>query len=440
MANLRRARRGPEDTQSRRARRPPGPTPGTSPRRFAERVRDAARTEDPQGVMLRATAEGAARPREYGDAAVPAGIQTAAAWSWRFLLIVAAIGAAVYLLVELSVVVIPVVVAVMLAALLQPGAAFLTRRGWPRALSATFMLIVGLGVVAGIIWLVIDQISTSFSDLSTQVGDAITSIREWLVSGPLQLSQGQINNVFDQASNSLVENQDVLTSGALTTALTVGHVLTGAALVLFTLFFFLLDGRGIWSWLNRLFPRDTREAVNEAATRSWRTLISYVRATAAVALFDAVIIGIGLAILQVPLFLPLAALVFLGAFIPIIGSFLSGLVAVLVALVSNGWVVALIVLGLIIAVMQFEGHVLQPLLLGRAVKVHPLAVVLSIAAGLLVAGIFGALIAVPLVACLNVATTHLMHRPSSVDDLGPPGPSTDGFLDPKDNADQSASD
>jgi len=382
---------------------------------------------------------------QSGDAAVPDGIRTAAAWSWRFLLIIAAVYALLYLLVELSVVVIPVVVALLLAALLQPAAAWLTKRGYPRSLSAAVVLVGGLAVVIGIIWLVVAQISASFSDLSTQVGESIDSVRNWLVNGPLSLSQTQLNDAFERVQETLTENQDVLTSGALTTAATVGELVAGLALALFTLFFFLQDGRGIWSWINRLFPSPARAAIDEAASRSWRTLISYVRATAAVALFDAVIIGIGLLVLQVPLAIPLAALVFLGAFIPIIGSFIAGLVAVLIALVSNGFVVALIVLGVIVLVMQFEGHVLQPLLLGRAVKVHPLAVVLAIAAGLLLGGIFGALIAVPIVACTNVATAYLMRRsyhpekPTSpvpgeqVDESGEPissDPSTTGLFSP----------
>ena len=387
-------------------------------------MRAASRTQDPRGLMSPRAAHDAAKDDtdESGDAAVPDGIRTAAAWSWRFLLVIAALYALLYLLVELSVVVIPVVVALLLAALLQPAAAWLTARGWPRSLSAAVVLVGGIAVVTGIIWLVVAQISSSFGVLSTQVGESIDSVRNWLVNGPLSLSQTQLNDAFESAQNTLANNQDLLTSGALTTAVTVGHVVTGLALALFTLFFFLQDGRGIWSWLNRLFPTPAQPAIDEAASRSWRTLISYVRATAAVALFDAVIIGIGLLILRVPLAIPLAALVFLGAFIPIIGSFIAGLVAVLIALVSNGFVVALIVLGVIIAVMQFEGHVLQPLLLGRAVQVHPLAVVLAIAAGLLLGGIFGALIAVPIVACTNVATAYLMRRTHRQDDPKAPVP------------------
>jgi predicted PurR-regulated permease PerM len=224
------------------------------------------------------------------------------------------------------------------------------------------------------------------------------------------ITRHQLESAVAQVQHTLVDNQDSLASGALTTAATVGEVITGILLALFTLFFFLKDGRSIWLWLVGLFPGESRAYMDEAARRAWRTLISYVRATVAVALVDAIGIGIGLAILGVPLVIPLAALVFLGAFIPIIGSFLAGTVAVLVALVSQGPITALIALAIVVLVMQLEGHVMQPLLLGRAVHVHPLAVVLSIAAGLLIGGIFGALIAVPTVACANVAGTYLSRR------------------------------
>jgi predicted PurR-regulated permease PerM len=224
------------------------------------------------------------------------------------------------------------------------------------------------------------------------------------------ITKNQLEDAVAQLQQTLVDNRGSIASGALTTAATVGEVFTGLLLTLFTLFFFLKDGRSIWLWLIGLFPRDSRAYVDEAGRRSWRTLISYVRATAGVALVDAFGIGLGLAILGVPLVIPLAALVYLGAFIPILGSFLAGSVAVLVALVSKGPVTALIALAVVVLVMQLEGHVLQPLLLGRAVRVHPLAVVLSIAGGFLIAGIFGALIAVPTVACVNVAGTYLSRR------------------------------
>jgi predicted PurR-regulated permease PerM len=343
------------------------------------------------------------------DANVPNGLRTAAAWSWRLIVVLAGFYALLYAAAYVAVVVVPVIVALLLAALLQPGAASLVRRGWPRSLAAFAMLVVGLAVVAGIITLVIERFTAGFSDLAGQVSEGIGQVQSFVVR-TFPITRGQLEDAVAQVQETLVDNQDTIASGALTTAATLGEVFAGIVLALFTLFFFLKDGRSIWLWVVGLFPRDSRAYIDEAGRRSWRTLISYVRATAAVALVDAIGIGIGLAVLGVPLVIPLAALVFLGAFIPIIGSFLAGSVAVLVALVSVGPIKALIALGVVVAVMQLEGHVLQPLLLGRAVRVHPLAIVLAIAAGLLIAGIFGALIAVPIVACVNVAGTYLSRR------------------------------
>ncbi|HEY0402507.1 MAG TPA: AI-2E family transporter [Blastococcus sp.] len=371
-----------------------GPPQGGRPHRPGERSRRLM------------TSSGRGTPPESG---VPDGLRTAAAWSWRFIVVIAGFYVLLYAAAYVAVVVVPVIVALLLAALLQPGAAYLVRHGWPRALAAFAMLIVGLAVVSGIITLVVERFSAGFSDLATQVSEGIGQVQDFVVR-TFPITRNQLEDAVGQLQQRLVDNQDSIASGALTTAATVGEVITGFFLALFTLFFFLKDGRSIWLWLVGLFPRDSRAYMDEAARRAWRTLISYVRATAAVALIDAIGIGTGLAILSVPLVIPLAALVFLGAFIPILGSFLAGSVAVLVALVSKGPITALIALAVVVLVMQVEGHILQPLLLGRAVRVHPLAVVLSIAAGLLIAGIFGALIAVPIVACANVAGTYLSRR------------------------------
>jgi putative heme transporter len=371
-----------------------GPPEGSRPVRAAERGRRLL---------------GPGREVPHGDAAVSSGLSTAAAWSWRLIAVLAGFYVLLYVAAYVAVVIVPVIVALLLAALFQPGAAALVRHGWPRSLAALVMLLVGLSVVAGIIALVVQQVTAGFTDLADQVNEGLGQIRDFVVE-TFPVTQRQIDDALTQLQDFFTSNQETIASGAITTAATVGEVFAGIVLALFTLFFFLKDGRSIWLWLVGLFPRDSRAYLDEAARRSWRTLISYVRATVAVALVDAIGIGVGLAILGVQLVIPLAALVFLGAFIPIIGSFLAGSVAVLVALVTKGPITALIALAIVVAVMQLEGHVLQPLLLGKAVHVHPLAVVLAIAAGLLVAGIFGALIAVPVVACANVAGTYLSRR------------------------------
>ncbi|GIE97219.1 AI-2E family transporter [Paractinoplanes rishiriensis] len=362
-------------------------------------------------------------PKRGAEDALPRGIRTAGAWAWRFILIVAAAYLLLRLVALLRLVVIPVVVAVLLAALFQPACAALIRRGMKASLAAGLILVAALLLVFGGLGLIISTFISQIDNLSTQVSDGIEEIQQWLSAGPLHLTDAQLSRYVDQAGQTLTENQGALTTGALNTAVTVGEVVTGFFLVLFTLFFFLRDGGRIWSFLCRLLPREARVPTARAGHYSWHTLVSYVHATVLVAFVDAAGIGLGLAILRVPMALPLAALVFLGAFIPVVGATITGAVAVLVALVANGPVTALIVLAVVIAVQQLEGHVLQPLIMGRAVALHPLAVILAIAAGIVVAGIVGGLIAVPLLAVLNTAIRYLAKHPDGepTPDRQPPG-------------------
>ena len=310
-------------------------------------------------------------------------------------------------LARIRVVIIPLAIALLLAALLQPLAAVLTKRGVPPALATAITLLSGLLGIGLLVYVVEEQFRNGLGDLTTQINGGIDKIQNWLITGPLGLSQQQINDYVDSARRSLSENRSELTSGALGAATTIGEIITGALLTLFATIFFIKDGRKIWTWMVRLFPRGSRERVAGAGERAWRTLISYVHATLAVAFVDAVGIGLGAAILGVPLALPLAVLVFLFSFIPIVGATLSGLIAVLIALVAKGPGTALILLVIVLGVQQLEGHVLQPLLLGRAVKVHPLAIVFGIATGTLLAGIIGALLAVPIVAVIATVSGYL---------------------------------
>ncbi|QFU94731.1 AI-2 transport protein TqsA [Amycolatopsis sp. YIM 10] len=352
---------------------------------------------------------------------VPRGLRIGAALAWRFLVVIAALYVIVWLVGYLSVVVIPLSIALLLAALMAPGVGWLVKAGLPRGLAAGIVLIGGLGLLGGLLTFVVAQFTSGLPALQQQLTESLDQIQDWLVNGPLHLRQTQIQDFINQAVDFLKKNQATITDSALTTAGTVGEVLTGFVLTLFILIFFLAGGEQIWTFLTRGVPRQVRNRVDVAGRRGFASLVSYVRATAAVAVVDAVGIGIGLWILGVPLVIPLATLVFLGAFVPIIGAVLTGAVAVLVALVTNGFVTALIVLGVVILVMQLESHILQPLLLGRAVKLHPLAVVLAITAGLVAAGIAGALLAVPLLAVLNSGIKSLLHErdpdPAAVDVL-----------------------
>jgi putative heme transporter len=340
---------------------------------------------------------------------VPTGLRVSAALAWRFLVIIAALYVLIWLAGYFSHLMVPIAIALLLAALMAPGVERLVKWGVPRGLSAMLVMVAGIAVVGGLLTFVIIQFIDGLPQLQQQVSDSLTQIKSWLKDGPLHII------------DTIQKNQSAITQGAITTAATIGEILTGLLLTVFVLIFFLYDGAGIWRFLTRGVPSRVRDRVDVAGRRGFGALVSYVRATAAVALVDAVGIGIGLAVVGVPLVIPLAALVFLSAFVPIIGAVLAGTVAVLITLVANGFIQALIVLAIVIAVMQLEGHVLQPWLLGRAVRLHPLAVVFAIAAGLIAAGIAGALLSVPLLAVLNAGVKSLVHgdepEPDDIDVL-----------------------
>ena len=344
------------------------------------------------------------------DDAVPPVIHKAAAWAWRLLVILALAVALPWVIRRLELIVVPVAVALMLTALMIPAVDFLDRRGAPRGGAVALVLLTGIAIVGGLLTFVVSQFVTGLPGLVEQVTHSIETTRTWLIEGPAHLSKDQITNAGNSAIEAIRNNQAKLTSGALSTATTVTEIVTGALLVLFTLIFFLHGGRNIWQFVTKIFPTNVQERVRDAGRAGFQSLIGYVRATFLVALVDAVGIGTGLAIMGVPLALPLASLVFLGAFIPLVGAVIAGFLAVIVALLAKGFIYALITLALIIAVQQLEGHVLQPLVMGRAVSIHPLAVVLAIAAGGVLAGIVGALLAVPTVAFLNSAVRVLLAR------------------------------
>ena len=344
------------------------------------------------------------------DAEVPHSLRIAAAWSWR-LIVVGVVG---WVLVRfigiISIVVIPLAIALLLSALLAPAVGWLLRLRLPPSLATFLVLICGLGAVAGTLTLVVNQFVDGVPELTDNASKGIRQIQEWARTGPLHLSDQQVDAAIDSAQQWVNSNTSSLTATGVATAATLAEVLTGALLVLFATFFFLRDGRKIWRFLVRLFPVNARWSLADAGDASWSTLGSYVRATVLVAFIDAAGIGLALVILKVPFPFPLAALVFLGAFIPIVGASVSGAVAVLVALVDQGWVIALIVLGAVVLVQQVEGHVLQPLIMGRAVAIHPLVVIIGIASGVVLAGIIGALVAVPLIAVLNTGVRRLARR------------------------------
>ena len=349
---------------------------------------------------------------------VPVGVEVAAAWSWRFLVIAAA-GAVIFLTVGfLAVVVLPVVIALLITALVIPVVDGLARIGIPRGIAALAVVISGIALVGLLLALAGQQIATGATDLADQTVAGLGEIKDWLKNGPLNASDSQINDYIDRAqaaiSNQSDNGQIVGRISEVSTA--VGHVFAGFFIVLFSSYFFLADGERIWAWLVRLAPRAARGKVDSSGRVAWISLTQFVRATVIVAAVDAIGICIGAAILGVPFVLAIGVLVFLGAFIPLVGATIAGTVAVLVALVANGPITALLMLAVIIGVQQLEAHVLQPFLMGRWVSVHPLAVILAIATGVLVAGVAGALVAVPIAAALNAVVQHLASSTDPGDD------------------------
>lgn len=341
---------------------------------------------------------------------VPRGLRISAAVCWRLLVVVAAAYVLLNVALRLYVVTMSIAIAVLLSALLAPIVGWLRARRVHRTLAAALVLIGGLAVVAGVLTPVISTISHGLPGLQNQITQSVQQIRFWLQHGPFRFSRGQLDQAFQQVIDAVRSSQANLTTGALNTAGAVFSFVTGVLLVLFTLLFLLRDGRRIWNFLLlTLVPISVRTRVSRAGDEAFSTLTAYVCATGAVAFMDAAGIGIGTALVGVPLAPVLAALVFLGAFVPYIGAMITGSISVLVALVTNGPVPALIVLAVVLGVMQLEGHVLQPLILGHAVRLHPLAVVLGITAGFIASGIAGAILAVPVIATLNAAVRSLIH-------------------------------
>ena len=342
---------------------------------------------------------------------LPAAVVRTAAWAAVLLVVVAAAGQVIALLGFFSEVTVPLAVSLLTTALAAPAVDGLKRLGLPRALGAFVVVLGGLLAVGGLVALIGQQVAGQFDALSGDVLEGIDQVDDWLRNGPLDLSNAELTQAVD-GIQSAVGGGDGVVSRAAAVGTSVTRFVTGLFIVVFATFFFCAQGQTIWHWFVRLFPAAARDGLDTSGRIAWVSLTAFVRATVLVALTDAVGIAIAVVVLQVPLALPLAVVVFLGAFVPIIGAAVSGGVAVLVALVAQGPWVALLMLAAVVAVQQLESHVLQPFLMGRLVSVHPLGIILAIAVGLVAGGVVGALIAVPLVACASAVRAHWATRPA----------------------------
>ncbi|RLV69210.1 integral membrane protein [Streptomyces sp. CBMAI 2042] len=384
--------------------------------RLEERRARAHGDDDPHGSSDTADLGQVPAPPTYAPtvaakpdpvAAIPWGMRVAAEAGWRLLVLAGTLWVLMQVITAVELVVLAFSAALLITAMLQPTVVRLKRYGLPHGLATAVTAVLGFVIIGLVGWFVVWQVMENLDTLSDRVRDGIDELKRWLLDSPFHVTESQINDIAKNLNDTIGTNTEEITSAGLQGVTFMVEFLTGLLLAMFSTLFLLYDGRRIWEWTLKLVPAAARPGVAGAGPRAWRTLTAYVRGTVLVALIDAIFIGLGLYVLNVPLAVPLAVFIFLFAFIPLVGAVVSGALAVVVALVTEGVWTALWALVVVLAVQQIEGHILQPFILGRAVRVHPLAVVLAVATGGLVAGIGGAVVAVPLVAVTNTVVGYL---------------------------------
>lgn len=349
-------------------------------------------------------------PSSGAEQQLPLGMRVAAAWSWRLIIVALAFAGFLWLIVQVRLIVIPVLIAILLTALLTPVVHWFERHGAPKWLGVVVALASFVAAVWVLVTLIVSQLRSGLDDLSARSAAVWQDTLAWVEHNSLGFTAEQIDGFVAQLMKTVEANQSGIWNGALGVATSATQFIAGILLTLFSLIFMLIDGKRIWYWVLGFLPAKAHAPVDAAGSAGWVSVGQYVRVQIFVAFVDAVGIGTGAALLGVPLPIPIAILVFLGSFIPFLGAISTGLLAAFVALVYNGPVNALIMLGVVILVNQIEGHVLQPLVMGSAVRVHPLGVVLAVSTGALIAGIPGALFAVPVAASANSIVNTLVKK------------------------------
>src|SRR3954453_19752998 len=378
----------------------------------------AAARDERSVVGARAASFGADGAGPHGDAAMPGWYRTAAAASWRFLAIAGAAFLVIYALVHLRVIVIPIIVAVLASTLLLPIVSWLKRHRVPDGLAAALAMLAAVLALAAVVTAVAPSLGSQFGDLRTQAEDGVRHATDQLAKPPFNLSEGELRARVNRGLRTLRENSGPLARGLGSGAVLLGEVLTGLIVAVLLCFFLLKDGPQMWAWVLRLVREGSRGDADEVGKRVYTALAGYVRGIVMVGVVDAVLIAIALLIIGVPLVVPLAVITFFAAFVPLIGAFIAGLLAVLVALVSGGLLDAALVLGAIILVQQVEGHLLYPVLMGRTVHLHPAVIVVSLGAGGILAGIIGVFLAVPVAGVVSVVLDYAQNRPAPETPLG----------------------
>jgi predicted PurR-regulated permease PerM len=351
---------------------------------------------------------------------VPSWLQTGAAWSWRLLLLAIAIYLIARVLGILYIVVVPCIAALLLTAVLQPLTSRLRRAGLP-ALAATWVtLLIAAVVVGGLVLLVANRVSADYPTVLAEAKHTTAQVQSWLAGPPFHVKNSNVQKFLNNIPSYLSKHKSLVEGTVVTGGKIATEFFGGLVLMLFVTFFLIKDGERIWNWLLGAMRTQTARRMDRAGHASWLVLVYYMRGTVAVAAIHAVVVGVALSIMGVPLALPLAVVVFVAAFVPLVGLLVAGALAILVTLATKGWVDAVILLGILIIEDQLEAHLLQPQVVGKMIRLHPLAVILSLAAGGVLAGIPGAVVAVPIVAVITRALPEL--RRSEPEDLTPDDP------------------
>jgi predicted PurR-regulated permease PerM len=340
---------------------------------------------------------------------VPRWLRVGAAWSWRLVLLAGLLYVAGRVASDLYLVIVPCAAALLLTALLQPLALRLRRRGLGPLAATWCTLLLAFVLIGGAVWLVTSRVEAEYPALVSQVKHTTTQIQSWLSGPPFHIKTGNLAKLSDNIVSYLSKHQSVLAGTVLTGGRILVEVLAGAVLCFFISFFLIKDGDRIWAWLTSGLVAERRRRANLAGRAAWQAVVYYVRGTIAVAAIQATVMGITLAVINAPLVAPLALIMFLAGFIPLVGVLVAGTLAILIVLAAKGLIAAVIVLGVLVLMNQLEGHLLQPQVVGKMVRLHPLAVILVLAVAGVVAGIAGAVVAVPITAAITSAVRALQH-------------------------------
>jgi len=348
---------------------------------------------------------------------VPGWLQTGAAWSWRLLLLALALYLIARAIGVLYIVVVPCTAALLITALLQPLAARLRRAGLPGLAATWCTLLIAAAVLGGLVLLVTNRVSADYPTLVAETRHTTAQVESWLSGAPFHVKSGSVKKALNDIPGYLSKHKSLVEGTVVTGGKIAAEFFGGLVLMLFVTFFLIKDGERIWNWLLGAMRPETARRMDRAGHASWLAVVYYMRGTVAVAAIHAVVVGLALWIMHVPLVIPLAVLVFVAAFVPLVGLLVAGTLAILVTLATHGWIDAIILLGVLIIEDQLEAHLLQPQVVGRVIRLHPLAVILSLAVGGVLAGIPGAVVAIPVVAVITRALPELRR-----DDPGPDEP------------------